>query len=150
MTGAGERWSTQEEVFAARSRLEDAIEGWQRPAAHALGYEVDGAIRFEHVNHAAHWLPAVALATVCGHVRGSASYPLGLGDLDRAIALVAPAEAWTGSDHPNLWTWRRLRATLPPDATVWAVFAGDPGDDGGDPRVAALLATRSAAPGAGG
>jgi len=139
-----EEWSTEEQVMAARGRLEAAIDGWRRPAAHGLAYESDGEIRFEHTNHRAHHLPAVALATVCGHASGSGSYPLSLADLDRAIALVAPAEAWTGSDHPNLAAWRKLRATLPPGATVWAVFAGDHADDGGDPRVAALLATTPA------
>jgi hypothetical protein len=47
--------------------------------------------------------------------------------LQEAIDLLAPAEACTAYDHPNLAAWRRVRAEVAdqPDAEVVAVFLGD-------------------------
>ncbi len=70
-----ERWTTTEEIAAARERLEDAIDGYERPAAYALGLAVPGepGATFPLVNRGANFLPAVVLATVCRHVRGTAT-----------------------------------------------------------------------------
>ena len=67
------------------------------------------------------------LATVCGHARGTATYVLDEERLQEAIDLLAPVEACTAYDHPNLAAWRRLRAEVAdrPDAQVVAVFLGD-------------------------
>ena len=123
------RWTTTEEITAARERLEDAIDGYERPAAYALGLAVPGEPEavFPLVNQGANFLPAVVLATVCGHVRGTATYVLDGQRLQEAIDLLAPAEACTAYDHPNLAAWRRLRAEVTdrPDAQVVAVFLGD-------------------------
>jgi hypothetical protein len=124
-----ERWTTTEEITAAREGLEDAIDGYERPAAYALGLAVPGEPEavFPLVNQGANFLPAVVLATVCGHVRGTATYVLDGQRLQEAIDLLAPAEACTAYDHPNLAAWRRLRAEVDrPDAEVVAVFLGDP------------------------
>jgi hypothetical protein len=126
-----ERWTTAEEIAAARERMEAAIEGYERPAAFALGLAgEDGAAAgdvFPRVNSGANFLPAVVLATVCGHVRGTATYVLGEQGLQRAIDLLAPAEACTELDHPNLAAWRQVRAAMAdrPGAQAVGVFLGD-------------------------
>jgi hypothetical protein len=126
-----ERWTTPEEIAAARERMEAAIDGYERPAAYALGQAgEDGAAAgdvFPLVNSGANFLPAVVLATVCGHVRGTATYVLDEQRLQRAIDLLAPAEACTDYEHPNLVAWRQVRAELAnqSSAQVIAVFLGD-------------------------
>ncbi len=126
-----ERWTTPEEIAAARERMEAAIDGYERPAAYALGQagEVGAAAGdvFPLVNSGANFLPAVVLATVCGHVRGTATYVLDEQRLRRAIDLLAPAEACTDYEQPNLVAWRQVRAELAnqPSAQVFAVFLGD-------------------------
>src|SRR4051794_18394956 len=108
-----EQWRTRDELNAARDRFEQAIPGWQRPAAWAIGRAVDeDSTVFERVNVGEAYLPAVVLATVCGHVAGSGSYPLTIEEVDRAIELLAPAGACTDSDHPNLAVLRAMRADL--------------------------------------
>jgi len=118
-----ERWAAKADIDAALERFERAIPGWARPAAYGLGVAVDGEIVFPHVNVGEHHLPAVVLATICGHVRGTGVYPLTPAQLDQAIALLTPAEACDAYDHPNLRAWRQIRADHP-DAAV-AVFVGD-------------------------
>ena len=126
-----ERWTTPEDLAAARERMEAAIDGYERPAAFALGLVgEDGAAAgdvFPRVNSGANYLPAVVLATVCGHVRGTATHVLDAQQMQEAIDLLAPAEACTDLDHPNLAAWRRVRAELAdrPGAQVVAVFLGD-------------------------
>jgi hypothetical protein len=126
-----ERWTTPEEIAAARERMEAAIDGYERPAAYALGQAgEDGAAAgdvFPLVNSGANFLPAVVLATVCGYVRGTATYVLDEQRLQRAIDLLAPAEACTDYEHPNLVAWRQVRAELAnqSSAQVIAVFLGD-------------------------
>jgi hypothetical protein len=85
----------------------------------------------------------VVLGTVCGHAAGSASYLLDVARLDRALDMLAPAEAETSQPHPNLWAWRRLRANLSADDVLVAIFDADPAEPNHDPYV---LATRAAAP----
>ena len=126
-----ERWTTPEDLASARERLEAAINGYERPAAYALGLAgADGAAAedvFPRVNSGGNFLPAVVLATVCGHVRGTATYALDEQRLQQAIDLLAPAEACTDLDHPNLAAWRQVRAELAdrPGAQVVVVFLGD-------------------------
>lgn len=131
----GERWTTVEDLAAAREQLEAAIDGYERPAAYALGLvrDSDRAVGevFPRVNRGGNFLPAVVLATVCGHARGTATYALDEQRVQRAIDLLSPAEACTAVEHPNLAVWRRVRAELAdrPDAQVVAVFL-----DGLQPR----------------
>ncbi len=135
-----ERWETPEAIAAAYERFVAAIPGWRPPAAYGLGVPAgDGTeIEFVRVNVGEHPLPAVVLATVCGHTAGTASYVMDVPALDRAIALLEPAEACTAYEHPNLWAWRRLRTELADDARVVAVFVDDVTADDGDAAVAAL------------
>jgi hypothetical protein len=138
--GEPERWATPEEIAVARARFEAAIPGWRSPEAYAVGRRVGEGIEFARINTSLHRLPAVILATVCGHTGGSASYVLTAADLDRAILLLAPAEADTSQPHPNLWAWREFRGRLTEADEVVAVFDADPSQPCDDPYVLAMRA----------
>jgi hypothetical protein len=138
-----ERWETPEQIAAARARFEAAIPGWQHPRVFGVGRLVDGRVDFARINTSVHRLPAVVLATVCGHSGGSASYLLDVAAFDRAIALIAPAEADTSQEHPNLWAWRRFRTDLAEDDVVVAVFDADLAAPCDDPHVLAMRAAVS-------
>lgn len=138
--GESERWATPEEIAVARARFEAAIPGWRHPEVYGVGRRVGDGVEFARINTSLHRLPAVVLATVCGHAGGSASYMLTPADLDRAIALLAPAEADTSQPHPNLWAWREFRATLADADEVVAVFDADPSQPCADPDVLAMRA----------
>jgi hypothetical protein len=139
-----ERWATPEEIAAARERFEAAMPGYQPPATSAVGRRVGDGVEFARISSPPHRLPAAILATVCGYRQGSASYRLAPGDLDRAIALIAPAEADTSQPHPNLWAWRDLRARLSDDDEVIVVFDADPAQPSTDPYVLAMRAQAGA------
>lgn len=127
---SGEQWVTRDEVLAARLRYESAIPGWRCPRLYGLGVRKGhGDIWFPFICHGDHPLPAAVLATVCGHRSGSASYEMTVDQLDDAIRRLAPAEACTDWDHPNLAAWRQVRRSLgaEPDWGVVAVFDADPG-----------------------
>ncbi len=145
------RWVTADEITAARDAFELAIDGWRRPRAHGVGLVPSDAPspRPEHfplVNSREHMLPGVVVAHVVGHARGTAAYRLTRVGLERAVAMLAPAEACDVYPHPNLWTWRDTY--LPsldsdPDATLVAVFLDDEDDEDDattvpDPAVAAF------------
>lgn len=143
MTSA-ERWETPADITAARERLAAAIPGWTHPLAYGVAFvpSVDAEIGPEHfplVGGTAHRIPAVALATVLGHSGGTAVFELTRAQLESAVELLAPAEACTAYEHPNLRQWRDV--ILPawerdPGARVVAVFIGEAGNE--DPAVAAL------------
>ena len=133
-----ERWETADEIAAARRRFEAAIPGWRAPLAHAVGVRDGGRVEFTRVNVGDGLFPAVVLATVCGHRGGSASYRVDAAALGRAIDLLAPAEACTALDHPNLGAWRWLHAGLADDDAVVGVFVADLDTPCDDPDVAAL------------
>ena len=141
-----ERWTTADELLAARAAFEDAIAGWRRPDAHGLALVPPGAEvapgHFPLVNRGEHVLPAVVLATVLGHVAGTAAYPVTRAELERAVGLLSPAEACDVWKHPNLWTWRdRYLPALDeePAARLVAVFLQDGSDEPrADPAVTAF------------
>lgn len=130
-------WETTEKITAAREEFEGAIEGYAPPAAYAVGVGTvgpSGAVldtRYPVVNCGEHHLPAAVVATVVGHVSGTATYPLTGEALVRAIGLLAPAEACPDYDHPNLAAWRALvglaeaPAPLGGDRVFVASFIGD-------------------------
>ncbi|GIG64884.1 hypothetical protein HNR73_001450 [Phytomonospora endophytica] len=134
-----ERWTSVEEIDAARARFEAAIPGWERPAAYGIGWYADGSFVFARIAAGESHLPGVVLATVCGHVSGAGSYLVDGPGLDRAIASLSPAEACTLLDHPNLATWRSLRGQLGPGETVTVVFADSFDTASADPLVRALV-----------
>ena len=137
-----------DEILAARSRFESAIEGWTPPNAHGVGLRPStapdhGPEHFPLVNAYGHRLPAVVIATVVGHTSGTAAYRLSREDLERAIELISPAEAYVDYDHPNLWSWRdKILPSLDedPEAEVVAVFIGDEPEQQPDPAIDAFRA----------
>jgi hypothetical protein len=133
-----ERWETTEEIAAARQRFEAAIPGWVPPMAYGIGRLAGGRVEFARINVGDHPLPASVLATVVGHRAGSASYRLDSAGLARAIELLAPAEACTAYDHPNLAAWRWLRSVLGEGGVAVAIFVGDLGQACDDRHVEAL------------
>ncbi|MFI5624295.1 inositol monophosphatase family protein [Nocardioides sp. NPDC051685] len=142
------QWKTMDEILAARTRFETAIEGWAPPQAHGVGLRPSAATthapeHFPLVNAYGHRLPAVVIATVVGHKSGTAAYRLSREDLERAIELISPAEAYVDYDHPNLWSWRdRLLPALTedPEAEIVAVFIGDEPEQHQDPAIDAFRA----------
>ncbi|AEI12252.1 hypothetical protein [Cellulomonas gilvus] len=147
-----DRWETAEQVLGARRELETAIPGWRPPAAHGVGLVPSAAPgpapeHFALLNTWEHRLPGVVVATVVGHVGGTASYLLSRAELERAVALLAPAEACDRWEHPNLRTWRdTYLPTLDhdPDAHVVAVFVDDQPVAGDDAAVDAFVAALGA------
>ncbi|NYI76135.1 inositol monophosphatase family protein [Nocardioides panzhihuensis] len=143
-----DRWKTMDEILAARARFESAIKGWAPPAAHGVGIvpstaSAPAAEHFPLVNAYGHRLPAVVMATVVGHTGGTAAYRLTRQELERAIELLSPAEAYVGYDHPNLWRWRDKllpALTANPEAEVVAVFIGDEPESSSDPAIDAFRA----------
>lgn len=142
-----ERWSTAADLAAARGRLEEAIPGWRAPAAFAMGIVSPASggegsvIEFPVANSGGGALPAVVLATACGHREGTATYELTVDEVARAVELLSPAEAYTEIPHPNMAAWRRILAELRSDGTstrAVAVFVADPADPVADAYDAAL------------
>lgn len=145
-------WVTADEITAARDAFELAVEGWQRPVAHGVGLVPSGAAgpRPEHfplVNSEDHRLPGVVVAHVVGHTSGTAAYRLTRSQLERAVAMLTPAEVCEVYQHPNLWTWRDTylpRLDVDPGATLVAVFLGEEPELAPDPAIDAFRAARSA------
>ena len=123
----GAAWTTTEELHAARDRFAAAIPGYVSPASYTVARRDGDDLTFGHVNHdgTLHQLPSVVLATVCGHVSGPATYELRAERFGAAIALLAPAEAATHVDHPNLSSWRRLLDEAQPSSTFVVCFEPD-------------------------
>jgi len=115
--------STLEGLAALRADYSARIPGWVAPVV--WGVAVDGT--FPHVNLPGrmHGLASVALALGIGHDGSTATLSLTPEQLVAAIDLLAPAEACTSVEHPNLAVWRRALASGDPLA---AVFVADPAD----------------------
>ncbi|PRY61200.1 hypothetical protein [Glycomyces artemisiae] len=136
----GPEWPTPEAIATARAAMIARIPGWTLPAAHGLAVEGPEGFDFPRVNAGVNPLPAVVMATVLGHSGGSASYEVDSELLALAIRLLAPAEACTAYEHPNLATWREVREALVPGAAARMVFVGELSDDSDDPAVTSLRA----------
>ena len=138
---AVERWATKEEIHAARERLEAGHAGWVRPAAYGVGVHRDGETTFGLTNVGTSPLPAIVLAIECGHTSGSAAYELTPDRLAEAMAALAPAEACTELQHPNLVEWKRLAAEIEAKGgQAVAVFVGDLDEDPADDHERAFRA----------
>lgn len=137
---------TDDDLAAAWSRFAAQIPGYESPAAYGVGsVDLTGNIHFPHVNRGAHGLPAVVMASVCGHTTGTRSYEISVDELNGAIDLLAPAEAATHWDHPNLAAWRQL-ASNPNGKRLVAVFVGDLDDPPADTYDGALREALRPAP----
>jgi hypothetical protein len=125
-------WSTPDGLAAIRDHLAARIDGWRAPVAHAVGLSPASSSPewvFPHVNApgASHALAAVVLATVIGHDGSTATVDLSRSDLEAAVESLAPAEACTAVEHPNLAAWREVLAELAsnPARSAVAVFVAD-------------------------
>ena len=130
-------WPTLADITAARERFVEGIDGFEHPAAFAVGVGTvgpSGAVLdtlYPVVNGGAPSLPAVVMATVAGHVAGTATYLLTREQLADAVDRLAPAEACTDVPHPNLGAWRVLLdladtpAPLGGERVLVAAFIGD-------------------------
>ena len=125
-------WSTPEGLVAIRDHLAARLDTWREPVAYAVGLSPASSSPewvFAHVNvpGGRHGLPAVVLATILGHDGSTASLPLGRSQLAAAVESLAPAEACTSVDHPNLAAWREVLAELEgnPAREAVAVFVAD-------------------------
>lgn len=127
---------TVEELQAAKAALIASMPGWTPPVAYAVGVAPpDGPVQWTHTNHrGVHGFPAAALSKVLGRRTGSATYRMELRTFDAAIEVLRPAGACQHFEHPNLWAWEQLRATidsdggLPTGSEIIAVFIGDESD----------------------
>ena len=125
-------WSTPQGLAAIRDHLAARIDGWRQPVAYAVALSPASSSpewEFAHVNAPGgrHGLPAVVLATVLGHDGSTATLPLSRAELAAAVESLAPAEACTTLDHPNLAAWREVLAELVgnPAREAQAVFVAD-------------------------
>ncbi len=147
-------WSTTGGLAAITEHLASRIEGWRPPAAYAVGLSPASSSPdwvFPHVNHPGRprALGAVVLATILGHDGSTATLELSNADLEAAVASLAPAEACTALDHPNLAAWRAVLAELGsnPARTAVAVFVADLADPVASEADASLrVAIQGAAP----
>lgn len=128
-------WSTPEGLAAIGTHLAERIEGWRPPVAHAVGLSPatsspEWEFRQANAPGGRHQLPAVVLATILGHDGSTATLPLSRGDLEAAVESLAPAEACTELEHPNLAAWREVLHELDgnPAREAVAVFVADLAD----------------------
>jgi len=107
-------WPSKAEVLAAKDAYELTMPTWEQPTSYALGVEQpDGTIDWRVINHPnTHELPAVVLGLITGHRAGTATRYITPAQLDHAIAMLEPAGACDTWDHPNLWGWQKLKASL--------------------------------------
>ena len=125
-------WSTPDGLTAIREHLAARLDGWRQPVAYAVGLSPASSSPewvFAHVNAPGgrHGLPAVILATVLRHDGSTATLPLSRSELAAAVQSLAPAEACTELEHPNLAAWREVLAELEgnPAREAGAVFVAD-------------------------
>lgn len=125
-----EKWSTNEELAAAVQRFTAKIDGYVAPAAYGVARVDDGELTFGEVNTYGNTrtLPAVVLASVCGYVDRTATFPLTREQFAEAIDLLAPADAAVHMDHPNLWSWQALLAGAGPGSSFRAFYLANAGD----------------------
>ncbi|KRE44042.1 hypothetical protein [Knoellia sp. Soil729] len=141
-------WSTPDGLEAIRDHLAAKIEGWRPPVAYAVGLSPASSSPewgFAHINEpeGRHGLPAVILATVLGHDGSTATLDVSVSQLSAAVESLAPAEACTELDHPNLAAWRSALAEAQsnPARTLLAVFVADLDDPVSSEADGAMRAT---------
>ncbi len=130
-----EQWNTPELIASARDAIEQSLDGYTPPAAFGVGIATIGPsgttldTYFPHVHAGDHNLPGAVLASIVGYRAGTTTITMEAATLDAAITMLAPAEACTTMPHPNLRSWRTVRALT--DATrpggtrrIVAVFLG--------------------------
>lgn len=136
---------TPEKIDAVMAAMAASMPGWVPPAAYGLTLVPMDAlgrtsVRFPVVNVGAHAFPALALAEVTGRRSETATYELSAEQLGHAVDIVAPAEAATMYQHPNLESWRRVLEDLSaaPGGRIFAVFISSLDDPVSSPYDEAL------------
>jgi hypothetical protein len=124
LPSVSDAWPTDEDLRAARERFAARIPGYVQPTAYTLARKDPGGLTFGYLNGPGgeHKLPAAVLASVCGYVNRSAVFRLSRDQAAKAVELLAPAEAATHWEHPNLWSWRRLLAGAKHGSSFLAYF----------------------------
>ena len=125
-------WTSPDGLKAIKESVAATIPGWRAPIAYAVGLSSASSSPepdFPHVNRpgGGHHLPAVVLAKVVGHDGSTATLELTSAQLEATVESLAPAEACTVVDHPNLAAWRQILGELRsnPARTAYAVFIED-------------------------
>lgn len=136
---------TPEKIDAVMAAMAASMPGWVPPAAYGLTLVPMDAlgttsVRFPVVNVGVHAFPALALAEVTGRRSETGTYELSAEELGRAVDIVAPAEAATMYQHPNLESWRRVLEDLSatPGGQIFAVFIASLDDPVSSPYDEAL------------
>ena len=139
-----EQWKTMDDLQVAAERFVATIPGWRRPVVDGVGLIPSGAApapeHFPLTNIGQRKLPAMALATIVGYSSGTRVIELDRAQLERAIAVLSPAEACP-IPHPNLWTWRDTYLPFldaDPTARIVAVYIEDLDDPVAGPEDAAF------------
>ena len=125
-------WSTPAGLAAIKDHLAGRIDGWVQPVAWAVGVSSASSNpdwEFPHINTPGgrHGLSAVVLASVLRHDGSTATLPLTGPQLEAALEALAPAEACTQVEHPNLAAWRTALGQVGdnPARELVAVFVAD-------------------------
>ena len=124
-----EQWDTPEKIGAAARWLADTMPGWVPPLAYGVVLVPEDSlgtaqVRFPVVNVGAHGLPALVMGAITGRRDQTATYEVEPEQLERAVEMLAPAEAARMYEHPNLDAWRTILEDVPyePGARIFAVF----------------------------
>lgn len=117
-------WPTDEDLRAAYHRFAARIPGYVQPTAYTLARRDTVGLTAGYLNRPGgeHKLPAAVLASVCGYVNRSGVFRLTREQVAEAVELLAPAEAATHWEHPNLWSWRELLGAADPRSSFLAYF----------------------------
>ncbi len=141
-------WSTPAGLAAIKEHLAGRIDGWVQPVAHAVGVSSASSNpdwEFPHVNvpGGRHGLAAAVLASVLRHDGSTATLPMTSAHLEAAIEALAPAEACTELEHPNLAAWRTAlgHADDNPARELIAVFVADLDDPASSDADGSMRAT---------
>ncbi len=109
-----------------------SIPGFVPRVAFGVGMVSEHMTEFPYVNsERLHLLPAVVRGFVLGYRSGTCTLHVSTVQLDRLIEVLKPAEACAEYDHPNLWSWEKLRARTTSESSndyFVAVFIGDRAD----------------------
>lgn len=136
---------TPEKINAMRAAMAAAMPAWVPPAAYGVTLVPAASlgttsVHFPVVNVGVHGFPALAVGEVTGRRSETATYEVSAQALARAVDIVAPAEAATMYQHPNLTSWRRLLNELErtPGGRIFAVFIASLDDPVSSPYDEAL------------
>ncbi len=140
-------FSTLDDLHAARDEIAASIDGFEPPAAYAVGIATLGPsgavldVSYPAVNLGFGY-PGAVLSKVIGHVNGTVAHEITPDQLSTVIDELAPAEA-VDVPHPNLASWRALLQlasvpTLSGTRQLFATFIGDLDDDPTGPADAYL------------